>query len=215
MRPWLEPLGLTSFILIFLKLAQFFLSPTWISILVPALLLYSPLLVFIYDKRKIDFLDYSWQQFRSGLVQFLIWTLILFPPYFLLAHLWMRHVIGMGGFQAAPLSLFTQHLVYQLLVVALPEEFYFRGYLQSRLNQIWLPQWRILGIPLGWSWIVTALLFAFAHSVIQLQWWHFSIFFPALIFGYLREKTGSITAPILFHTFSNCFMQWFTRSYIL
>lgn len=215
MRLWLEPLGLTAFILIFLKLAQFFLSPAWISILVPAILLYSPLLVFIYYKRKIDFLDHSWQQFRSGLVQFLIWTLILFPSYFLLAHLWMRYVIGMGGFQAAPLSLFVQHLVYQLLVVSLPEEFYFRGYLQSRLNQLWIPRWRILGVPLGWSWIVTALLFAFAHSVIQLQWWHFSIFFPALVFGYLREKTGSITASILFHTFSNCFMQWFTHSYIL
>ncbi|HPQ81946.1 MAG TPA: CPBP family glutamic-type intramembrane protease, partial [bacterium] len=43
---------------------------------------------------------------------------------------------------------------------------------------------------------------------------HFSIFFPALVFGYLRERTGSITAPALFHAASNILMDWIARSYI-
>src|SRR3990167_7751116 len=108
---------------------------------------------------------------------------------------------------------FTEPLLLNLLVVALPEEFYFRGFLQSRFNQLWPAKWRLLGAELGWGWIVTAVIFAFAHSVLNLQWWHFSIFFPALLFGYLRERTNSLTAPILFHTFSNCFMNWFAKSY--
>ena len=99
-------------------------------------------------------------------------------------------------------------------MVALPEEFFFRGYFQSTLNRVWPTRWRFLGASFGPALPITALVFAVAHSVIALQWWHFSIVFPALLFGWLREKTGSITAPILWHGAANIFMVWFLRSYV-
>jgi len=213
MRKLIEPIGLTLFILIVFKIGQLFLPPTWVAVIVPGTLLYAPFMIFIYYKRQIDFLDRSWGQFGKGIKAFLIWTLLIFPPYLIGAHFWMLHVFGFEGFNPASWQTFTNNFFFQVLVVALPEEFFFRGYLQSTLRKIFAPRWKVFGVKLGWGWVLTAFIFAFAHSVIQLQWWHFSIFFPALLFGYLKEKTGSITAPILFHAFSNLFMQWFQRSY--
>ena len=105
-------------------------------------------------------------------------------------------------------------IFYQLLLIALPEEFYFRGYVQPALNAIFRPRWNILGVQLGWSWILTAVIFAIAHSIITYQWWHFAIFFPGLVFGWLKERTGALTAPIFFHAAANIFMNWFARSYV-
>ncbi|MBI3540840.1 MAG: CPBP family intramembrane metalloprotease [Deltaproteobacteria bacterium] len=92
----------------------------------------------------------------------------------------------------------------QLFVVALPEEFFFRGYLQTILRRKYRLQ---VAIP------IASLLFAFSHSVIALQWWHFAIFFPALVFGWLREKTGGLVAPILFHALSNVAVFWIGSVY--
>lgn len=208
-----EALIFTAGLLVVLKGVQLFLPASWFAAVVPVLLLYGPFLWMAWKKRPIDFLDRSLNQFAKGFAAFLISVLIVFPPYLFLAHLWMLHVFDFEKFAPASWMALTENLWYQLLVVALPEEFYFRGYLQTTLKKVFQPRWKILGVSLGWEWLLTALIFAFAHSVIQLKWWHFSIFFPALLFGYLRERTGSITAPILFHAFSNCFMNWFAKSY--
>ncbi len=209
----LESFGVTFSLLILLKLGQLFLSPKWEGLLVPTLLLYIPFLILSVQRKPIDFIDHSLRQLGTGLMVFAVSILIVFPPYMLAAHYWMLHVFHFDAFKMAPIRIFFDPLPYQILAVALPEEFYFRGFLQPMMNKIWKPKWHLFGVNLGWGWIVTALVFAFAHSVIQLKWWHFSIFFPALIFGYLKERTGSITAPVLFHAFSNAFMSWFVRNY--
>jgi len=92
---------------------------------------------------------------------------------------------------------------YHLFFVAIPEEIFYRGYMQSRLNQIYPPKWRWFGVPVGWGLVWTCLLFAVGHSLVVFQWWHFAIFFPSLAFGWLREKTGQIMAPALFHAACN------------
>lgn len=208
-----ESLGATLLVLILLKLSQIFLPPAWMGLMTPALLLYTPFFFMASRKEPIIFIDRTWRQFWRGMFEFAVCVIAVFPPYLILAHLWMQYVFGFQNFEPASGYTFFEFAGYQLLVVAIPEEFFFRGYLQTTLSKVFTPKWRILGVSLGWGWIVTALVFAFAHSVIRLQWWHFSIFFPALLFGYLRERTGSITAPVFFHTFSNCFMNWFARSY--
>lgn len=216
-----KPLIITLIILLVFSLANLF-YPQSVGFLVPALLLFVPLLVmppireptgFLPVILSTLFLDRSFKQFGQSVGQFLFWVLITFPPYLVCAHFWMLWVFGFEGVEVASFTIFTSTIGYQILMVAFPEEFFFRGYLQTELTKIWAPRWRLFGANLGWSWIVTALIFAFAHSVIQLKWWHFSIFFPALLFGFLRERCGSITAPILFHAFSNSLMNWFAASY--
>lgn len=213
-KPLLEALSLLAILLGALKIAQLFSPPSWTATLAPILLLYLPLAVYLFTKRPIDFIDRNWFSFLKGVGAFLLTILLVFPPYIAVAHYWMLHVFNYQGFSAAPASVFFGSAFYQVLLVALPEEFFFRGYFQSTLNRAFEKKWVFFNFRFGWGFILTALIFAFAHSVIYLKWWHFSIFFPALLFGFLRERTGSITAPVLFHAFCNSFTSWFMQSYI-
>lgn len=92
---------------------------------------------------------------------------------------------------------------YHLFFVAIPEELFYRGYMQSRLDQAFPPRWRLLGAKVGPGWLLTCLLFAFGHSLVDVQWWHFAIFFPSLVFGWMRARTGGILAGAFFHAWSN------------
>ena len=177
------------------------------------LLLYTPVLVMWIKKRPIDFFDRGWRSYAKSFLVFMVASAIVFPLFLLGAHVWQTSVMGFEKFHFATIPNFWNFVLVQLALVALPEEFYFRGYFQSTIGRVFEKRWRILGVNLGWGWVITAAVFAFAHSVVYYQWWHFSIFFPALLFGYLRERTGSITAPILFHAASNIAENWISRCY--
>lgn len=176
--------------------------------------LYVPVVVSHRRGREIDFLDKSIVSYLKSILVFLIAAVIVFPFFWIAAHLWQKIIYhsDFAGFSLMPN--FWKAAVFQLIMIALPEEFFFRGYMQSALNNIFSRKWRILGADLGWGWIITAVIFAVSHSFVVLQWWHFAIFFPALLFGYLRERTGSITAPILFHGTSNIVMALIAHMYI-
>lgn len=89
-----------------------------------------------------------------------------------------------------------------LLVVALPEEFFYRGYIQARLRDAW-PQGRVfLGARLGPAFWLTALLFAVGHLAI-FEFWRLAVVFPALLFGWMRERTGTVVGATLFHAAAN------------
>ena len=222
MKPdFFKPLIVTFSVLFVFFLTNIFFPPA-IGLVVPGLLLFVPILIlppiqepqsFVQNALATLFLDRSPKQFGKSVLIFVIVTLVVFPPYLFFAHFWMLHVFHDHGFRLASWTVFTNPLVYQLLMVAFPEEFFFRGYLQTSLNKVFQPRWRFFGVSFGWGLILTSLIFAFAHSVIAFKWWHFSIFFPSLLFGHLKEKTGSLTAPILFHAFCNTFMNWFVSSY--
>lgn len=97
---------------------------------------------------------------------------------------------------------------FHLFFVAIPEEFFYRGYLQTRLNEIFHRKWIVLGVPIGWGAVIACLLFAFGHSLVQLRWWHFATFFPGLVFAWLRERTGGPAAGALFHAWCNVIVQF-------
>ena len=185
----------------------------YISVFVAVALLYIPVFVLWKRGRDVDFVDRNLSSFARSVIVFIITSIVVFPVFFFAAHFWQIYVWGYKGFRLLSFPMLGGVVLYQIFLVALPEEFFFRGYFQSSLNMICRPRWKILGVQLGFSWILTALVFAFAHSIIVYRWWHFAIFFPALLFGYLRERTGSITAPVLFHALSNILISWFTRGY--
>jgi hypothetical protein len=88
----------------------------------------------------------------------------------------------------------------QLLLVALPEEVFFRGFLQQRLgNTLW-------GI------VAVSILFALGHFVtLCLGGGHglsvcsqaILTFFPSLVMGYLYMATGTLWASVIFHFLAN------------
>lgn len=123
-------------------------------------------------------------------------------------------------------------LLAQIVLIALPEEFFYRGYVQTRIRQWWTtdarsdasaspedettgttvrdgptesdrPEW--LGITPENA--LTSALFALGHLVIpvggQILGNRAAVFFPALVFGWLRDRTGYITASVTYHTACN------------
>lgn len=95
------------------------------------------------------------------------------------------------------------YLIVHLGIVALPEEWFFRGYLQTRLDERWGTPRRILGADLGWGFVVSALWFALLHPILLPGLHRLLVFFPALLFGYLRARTGNIGAAVVIHATSN------------
>lgn len=99
--------------------------------------------------------------------------------------------------------------VFYVFFLGLGEELLFRGYIQSRLNAAFGKPFRFFGVNWGWGVVMTAALFGLMHvlnlaSLIggrwQLTWWWgFWTFFSGLVFGFVREKSGSILAPAILH----------------
>ena len=86
----------------------------------------------------------------------------------------------------------------QLLVIALPEEAFYRGYLQSRLDDVWAPRWHVLGARVGpGAPRRRRHLRARPHRATVPLPTRLAVFFPALLFGWLRARTGGIGASVV------------------
>jgi membrane protease YdiL (CAAX protease family) len=108
---------------------------------------------------------------------------------------------------------FAGDVLGQLLVIALPEEAFYRGYLQSRFDEAWPPRWKVLGASVGPGLLAAAAIFAAGHLVTVHAPARLAVFFPALVFGWLRARTGGIGASVGFHTFCNVYSQLLGRAY--
>lgn len=104
-------------------------------------------------------------------------------------------------------------LIAQLLLVAFPEEFFYRGYLQTSFHQRW--PWRLkLGpFELGPAIVLTSLLFGLGHFVINLQPARFAVFFPSLLFGWLRDRSGTLVSCVIYHAACNLMVEAATHHY--
>lgn len=143
-----------------------------------------------------------------------LWVLLLvaivFPPFWFGFKLfWHTKMPFVWRAPKSPLD----EIAGQLLVVALPEEAFFRGYLQTRLDAAWGKRFRFLGAEMGLGWLVSAIIFAVGHFLTTPVPARFAVFFPALLFGWLRARTGGIGAGVLFHALCNIFSATLARGY--
>jgi membrane protease YdiL (CAAX protease family) len=101
----------------------------------------------------------------------------------------------------------------QLLVVALPEELFYRGFVQTAWART-APERgvTVLGARLGAGFLWTQVLFAAGHLVL-LQPWRLGTFFPGLLLGWLRARTGGLAAPVVLHALSNLFIATLEASF--
>jgi membrane protease YdiL (CAAX protease family) len=102
----------------------------------------------------------------------------------------------------------------QLVVVALPEELFFRGYLQGRLDDSWAPRWNLFGARLGVGWIVSSLLFGLGHYLVSFEPQMLTRVFPGLVFGWMFARTRSILAGTIFHAACNLLMEILAVSFL-
>jgi membrane protease YdiL (CAAX protease family) len=71
---------------------------------------------------------------------------------------------------------------------------------------------RVLGATLGAGFVATQALFAAGHLVV-FQPWRLATFFPGLLFGWIRERTGDLAAPVIVHALSNLFIATLEASF--
>ncbi len=95
----------------------------------------------------------------------------------------------------------------QLIVVALPEELFFRGFVQGRLEDAIPPTRTLFGAKVGWALILQAALFGLGHFIVTGGPGMLTRAIPGLVFGWLFSRTRSIVAGTIFHAACNLLME--------
>ncbi len=107
-------------------------------------------------------------------------------------------------------------LIWFFIFVGFAEELFFRGYIQSRLNEVFRKKYRrILWVRFEWSegtLITGVFFFGLAHIFVAINPFTSRIIFSpvivmvvisacfmGVIFGVLREKTGDVLLPTILH----------------
>jgi membrane protease YdiL (CAAX protease family) len=149
----------------------------------------------------------------------LAWALLLavcfFGPFYAgfrgYAH-WVWHAHPTGVPSVHVMSTLDEMLG-QVALIALPEEVFYRGYLQTRLDDAWPARVRILGAEVGPSILATSAVFAIGHLLTIHDPGRLAVFFPSLVFGWLRARTGGVGASIAFHASCNLFSATLLQAY--
>lgn len=137
-------------------------------------------------------------------------ALVTFPLFWVGFRLWY----GIDApFEFRPWESLGDEALGQLLVIALPEEAFFRGYLQTALEERWPPRRRVAGAPVGAALVVSSLVFALGHLATAPDPGRLAVFFPSLLFGWLRARTGGIGAGTAYHASCNLFASFLGRGY--
>ncbi len=134
---------------------------------------------------------------RSGRKNLIVTVLLLCFPIAL--------ALALGSFRPVLIST----TVWQFVFSGFGEEFVYRGYVQSRLNEAFGRPLHCSGIQFGPGLIIASLLFALLHAfntydaavgLRSMAWgWALWTFVGGLFFGVIREKTGTLLAPGIAH----------------
>lgn len=118
----------------------------------------------------------------SDILRGLIVSLIILLPYYIFFS--KRDISSIGYI----------YFFSQLFIVALPEEVFFRGYIQDSIGR----NYKAI--------IVVSVLFSIAHiprALFLNEWLSLLTFFPSLVMGWLYMKTDNLIPSIIFHCFAN------------
>ena len=99
-------------------------------------------------------------------------------------------------------------LVFLLPVLVYPvlEEIVFRGLIQELVHE-YLSK-ASLG-PVSVANLLTSFLFTGVHFFYHPPLWAALVFFPSLVFGFFKDRTQGLMAPIILHVFYNAGFLWF------
>ncbi len=101
----------------------------------------------------------------------------------------------------------TERFLIELFFAALPEELFFRGWLQKRADErMEQPGIQVGPIRITPGNIRTSAAFALLHVASTQSLHRLLVFFPGLWFGWTRTATGSIWPAVILHAISNLFL---------
>lgn len=163
-----------------------------------------------FYKNNLRFLFRSNHFLKDCLLGFVTWLIVC--PLIVFFSQWITYLLGeVGGFQLEDQiavkqirevrqypKLFYATLFTVLLFVPLLEEFIFRGFLQSAISNYVNRYYAIL---------LTAIIFSLFHFSVSQGINNLNIlsalFLLSLFLGFLRERQGSLVAPIVLHIVFN------------
>lgn len=204
------------------------------SALVAVVFIYAPVAIAWRRREDLEDHGFHWAPIRRGLITFAVAVALVFPLFVLgylafyelacgselLASLVPRGMCarygGLDALHAPELAwlvsqgagaLSAEFAAVQLVVVALPEELFFRGLLLGLLERRFPPARRVLGGGIGLALVLSSLAFALIHLPKDGDPRALATFFPGLLFGWMRSATGSILAPTLTHAASNILVR--------
>lgn len=177
----------------------------YFAVFVPAVFIYTPIAVLYLRRASFDGMGFGLERPGRAALYALGATAIVLPLFVLGFKLYSRVLFDATLRFRVPQDA-GEVFLYQLLCVALPEEFFYRGYVQSRLHQAFphSPHW--LGCVFSVGFLYANFLFALGHPLINFDLTRFATFVPGLMFAWLRERTGSVYAGAFFHTMCNMTM---------
>jgi len=163
--------------------------------IIAGFMLYFPYFWCYMKKEDLERYGLKWRLTRDDLVLVAILTVITLIPLTIISISWPgqslpRHVQGNKIFP----------LLVTGLVAAIVEETFFRGWLQTMFRKQVGPLSAIA---------VTALCFGLAHTFMGFHFLRFATFFPGLIMGYLKERSGNVFPSMCYHFFGNVWSIWF------
>lgn len=198
--------------------------------LVAAVFILLPLICFNVFKLSRKEIGLEFSCWKRDLKIFFIFSAIIFPLYSFIyipfqGYIMLRNVSDGNFFELLPrIPEATKHIlgawrwqvmdkwylfiISEFIAIAVPEELFFRGYFQGRLERIFTKRIKFLGAEIGMAIIVSALLFALMHIISVPSAQRLGVFIPALIFGFMRSYSGSILSAVLFHTASNIYTSF-------
>lgn len=101
----------------------------------------------------------------------------------------------------------------QLLVIALPEEMFYRGYLQSALSVTDERTLNVFGAKFGLGILLSSAVFALGHLLATPNVSRLAVFFPSLVFAWLRVRTRGVGSGVLYHALCNLFSATLAHGY--
>ncbi len=182
-------------------------------VILTALLLYLPFIPYAQRRVELQDLGLGPRDFSKSLLLTLKAAFFAFPPFVLFWYVAGGARLGIPP--PRPLEVpfpfdpaeWAGVVATQFLSVAIPEEWFFRGYLQHRLVGLFPRRigWRSLSLPAGA--ILGSFLFALAHALRYDTALRLNVFFPSLLFAWARDRGGHLAGPVLLHAGANLLMR--------
>ena len=187
-----------------------------------AIQLYFPILMVGYAGITREGLGLSRDKLLNDFLLGSGFALITVVPFVLGHHLWQTNINGRVFHLGFPRE-FAYSVLVQFLAVALPEELFFRGYLLQRMSLLWSANFEeireknlVLGLLVtakSRPVLICSAVFAVAHFAGEYRPDRLATFFPALVFSFLRIRTGRLAAPITYHALCNLMSELVFASY--
>lgn len=184
-KNYLVPLLSYLFVVVSILLMRTFLTTDYIYLISAFIMISIPYALM----GRVEGLGWNYK----AIFKVLVISLIILMFYALILVVFFKRSINFGAIS-------IPFILTQIIIVAYPEELFFRGYLQSKIGN------NLRGI------IIVSVLFAIGHFCTICLPNDFNninclvnvlTFFPSLVMGFLYFATGNLWTSIIFHSLAN------------